>query len=323
MEAGYIILIVLFIIVLVALILIVILVLFRLFNPVQLIQNPPVVSTSDPLTAKLALSGHTLLSATNPKSFVLSDKTIVLYSYCESSSIRKGNLEFFLRHGFYYNHPLIDYIIVINGPSTIQIPSAPNLKVVNRENNGRDFEAWAYGLTFIDSDFKYFVFVNDSVRGPLIPLHINNVSWIDCFLSRLNDKVKVVGATISVEGGIHLQTYSWATDRVLIPILKQAKVFNPKPNLDFNSYIDETERLVSMTAFKAGYNLDCFMPIYQGVDWLDLYKRSLVTGRFTTLDGKVLASANPNSIWQMHPLECLFFKYKTYTQPVFNFYHLE
>ncbi|NBU65381.1 MAG: hypothetical protein EBS29_12915 [Chloroflexia bacterium] len=95
--------------------------------------------------------------------------------------------------------------------------------------------------------YKYFIFLNSSVRGPYIPAYAkvhtlgagestwalqcnqtqNKLRWQQLLVGKLNDKVKLVGATISCEGSPfegnvegewrtnpHVQSYVLATDQV-------------------------------------------------------------------------------------------------------------
>jgi hypothetical protein len=69
----------------------------------------------------------------------------IIYSYYEKNEQYRTNLIYFLKKG-YYRDPQIDYTIVINGSHTINFPKEPNLKVIQRENTGFDFQGYYVGL---------------------------------------------------------------------------------------------------------------------------------------------------------------------------------
>lgn len=58
------------------------------------------------------------------------------------------------------------------------------------------------------SQYKYVLFINSSVRGPYLPSYWpQSVHWTRVFTDRINDKVKLVGPTISCEGGQLADSY--------------------------------------------------------------------------------------------------------------------
>ncbi len=71
--------------------------------------------------------------------------------------------------------------------------------------------------------FKYFVWLNSSVRGPFLPsYHPRDVHWTRAFVRKLAGDVKLVGATINCGGAYalsaqqpHVQSYAVAMDQVL------------------------------------------------------------------------------------------------------------
>ena len=79
------------------------------------------------------------------------------------------------------------------------------------------------------SRFRYFLWLNSSGRGPFLPPYYAEISrgaaWTRVFTAKLNERVKLVGSTISCGGGYtqaptpHVQTYAVATDRQGLEIL--------------------------------------------------------------------------------------------------------
>ena len=70
--------------------------------------------------------------------------------------------------------------------------------------------------------FKYFVWLNSSVRGPFLPAyHPAGLHWTTAFVRKLRGDVKLVGSTINCGGAYalsaqqpHIQSYAVATDQV-------------------------------------------------------------------------------------------------------------
>jgi hypothetical protein len=80
-------------------------------------------------------------------------------------------------------------------------------------------------------DYKYFVFVNSSVRGPYLPAYMDDITWTQAFTSQFTTTVKLVGSSINCEkthwkGDVkgrtrhnaHVQSYAIATDRLVVAV---------------------------------------------------------------------------------------------------------
>lgn len=122
---------------------------------------------------------------------VAQDRPLVLFAYAESETARK-DLEFFVHNGI---HRRADFVFIFNGESnaTELIPKdLPNVRVVQRDNSC--FDLGAYGEVLKKDDlwknYKRFITVNASVRGPFLPIH-SNACWTDVFLNRVTETNKV------------------------------------------------------------------------------------------------------------------------------------
>lgn len=112
----------------------------------------------------------------------------------------KRNLEFFIQHAL---HDKADFLFVINGDATLDIPNRSNVRVVRKENSCYDlgshgeilFEREDLNLRQI---YKRFILLNTSVRGPFIPRwgQVMGTCWSDVLFAGLSDRVKLFGLTI-------------------------------------------------------------------------------------------------------------------------------
>ena len=112
------------------------------------------------------------------------------------------------------------------------LPRLPsNVRVVRHPNECFDWGTfgWVVNSGLVDTaPYKYFIFLNSSVRGPFLPPYWPaGVHWSRILSERLRGEVKLVGSTISCEGAFkggvltgekrqnpHVQSYIVATDQV-------------------------------------------------------------------------------------------------------------
>lgn len=126
-------------------------------------------------------------------------RPLVLYTYAESENART-NLAFFIRNGLHGN---ADFVFIFNGETNAlsMLPEQPNIRVVQREN--KCFDIGAHGEVLRQDDlwkrYKRFILMNASIRGPFSPTYFPSC-WMDAFLGRITDKVKV-RASWKVVGG--------------------------------------------------------------------------------------------------------------------------
>ncbi|KAK6517062.1 hypothetical protein TWF506_006940 [Arthrobotrys conoides] len=156
-----------------------------------------------------------------------SDRPLILYAYHENPNARE-NAIFFIHHGL---HSAADFIFILNGYTnlTLLIPSAPNIRIIQRGNTCYDLGAYGEVLTSNGNELikKYnkFIMLNGSIRGPFLPTW-SRECWSDAYLARVTDKNKLVGMTFNCEpiyGVRHLQSMIFATDRIgintLLPVM--------------------------------------------------------------------------------------------------------
>jgi len=220
-------------------------------------------------------------------------KSIVIYSYYQKNDEYVKNLEFFLKFGIYSD---IDYIFCINGREcSITIPDLPNIKILERDNIGFDFGAYADALKTIDLNmYKYFFFINTSVRGPFLPDNIRSkIKWTQPFIELLKDDVKLVGTSINIlnikNGTIkdykdaditrplielgykppfpHVQSQMFLLNNESLNYLLSENFFNYSTDNDFNKTIALREVLMSLLILKKGWNINCILEKYKNLDY--------------------------------------------------------
>ncbi len=118
-------------------------------------------------------------------------RPLVLYTYAESDNAR-ANLEYFVAKGI---HGAADFIFVFNGETnaTELLPYEPNIKIIQREN--KCFDLGTIGEVLMENDlwknYKRFITLNASIRGPFFPTYASSSCWTDMFLNRVTEMVKV------------------------------------------------------------------------------------------------------------------------------------
>lgn len=120
-------------------------------------------------------------------------KICCIYAYYEKNDMYKENLQYFLDNGIYDE---IDYYIIINGDSTIDIQNKENVFIYKRPNVGYDFGAHSYGLKQLKQKYDYYTFINSSVKGPY--LKYKCVKWYEEFLPLFKNNIKLVGTSINI-----------------------------------------------------------------------------------------------------------------------------
>ena len=227
------------------------------------------------------------------------NKTLVIYSYFEKNDEYIKNFKFFLDNGIYDE---IDYIFCINGHQcSIDIPKKSNIKIITRDNIDFDFGAYQDALKTINIDtYLYFFFINTSVRGPFLPLDKRSTLWTKYFIDLLSNDVKLVGTTINmfdpkieklddpiyllINKGFkppftHVQSQFFLLDIEGLKYLISQDFFNQPSEPDFWKFILLREVLMSQLILKNGWNINCILPKYQGLNYRTLkYNINPTTG---------------------------------------------
>ncbi|CAF1519032.1 unnamed protein product [Adineta ricciae] len=158
-------------------------------------------------------------------------------------------------------------------------PSTSITEHVNRSNNSN--------AVFNLKQYKYFIFMNSSIRGPFFPPYFLKFAsdyqmeyhkpfyWYTIFIRRLNDKVKLVGGTISCIPVPHVQSYLLVTDSIGFSILLKsstantgriyAGVFGCYPSKSDTTTISELG--ISKLILDSGYMMSSLMSKHQMINF--------------------------------------------------------
>jgi len=203
-------------------------------------------------------------------------KTLVLYVFHQESV----TLDTFIERGL-IDSPDIQFIFICNNTSLDLtkwkfIYDHPNINLFIRPNIGHDFQGWnealflpisfrkqkiiyasevkiTEGQEYLHTLFDRFVFINSTVIGPYLPSYVKD-NWVDCFLSKLSDEVKMVGISINFIYGLydeyiseilklyydidrqeyaHIQSMVYGLDREGIDILMRYGLFKEGKNFPY------------------------------------------------------------------------------------------
>lgn len=258
----------------------------------------------------------------------LSAKTLVVYSYRNIDPEAVSNLQFFLRTVIKPEDSARYVIVVDHGLdkyghfSSTALPELPaNAEYLSIRgcyelgNVGKILS----GLSKVQVDinqYQYFLWLDSSVRGPFLPSYLtkmkNSPLWHTLLTSRLTDTIKLVGATIScspvslLEDASmlvlpHVESTIMATDLAGLKVIQDAGCFDCYDT--WRKAKVKGEITASAAILQAGYNLDCLMLRYEGVDWQDRSKwrcgAMIAPHQEGTYDGTSL-----------NPLEVMFVKVK-------------
>jgi hypothetical protein len=214
-----------------------------------------------------------------------SNKILVLYCYYEKNINYINNLQLFLKLGLYDE---CDYLFIINGKISIEIPEKNNIKVLYRKNEDYDFGAYNDGLETINiNKYNYYFFINTSVRGPFIPSYVK-MKWYEPFINLFIGDVKLVGTSINIldkdtnesqafynktnfiKPYTHVQTQMFAVTQECLQFLISSKIFSNNDYNNWSEFIAIKEILMSQLVLKNNWNISCIIPEYQNIDYRKL-----------------------------------------------------
>ena len=214
------------------------------------------------------------------------NKILVLYHYFEKDLSYRDNLCHFLAFAI---NPNVDYVVVISGPHSVELPDLSNIQYVFTESKRSDFGGYAHvineGLNI--APYEYIFFINSSVRGPFTAPH-QKQSWLEIFLEQLQsngDDVGIVGSTIctldsnfrhSIHyqerfGGSppfsHVQTMVYGLPSAVLKRLIASGFYQEDRDKTKTLAIENYEIHLSQLILQQGKNLRCLLPEFNQVDY--------------------------------------------------------
>ncbi|KDD76746.1 hypothetical protein H632_c120p2 [Helicosporidium sp. ATCC 50920] len=250
--------------------------------------------------------------------------TLVVYVTGFEDPENLVNLKYFIDHGIRENDGA-HYIIALEPDFYNEIfPLLPKDLPKNVQLLRVDLRCYIFGtvgwvLSTVDiSRYKYFVWLDTSVRGPFLPRYVNpaETPWHSLLTSLITEETKLVGATISCAGVKleeghptqsvpHVQGYLQATDRTGLAVLRA----QPEASGVLSCHqswlvaVRYSEIGASEAMFRAGFNIGSLMLRYEAVDFRDTATWEC-NARMSPLLPGTYDGGN------VHPLETLFVKFQ-------------
>lgn len=213
----------------------------------------------------------------------MSTKNLLIYHYFEKDVSYRDNLLHFLAFGL---APACDYVFIMSGPHSIDLPTLANARYVFTEAKRSDFGGYAHvineGLDL--APYEYVFFINSSVRGPFVP-PFSKQAWYSYFLYQLQDGVGIVGSSICILkeyfrhsiayqgrfGGhppySHVQTMAYAMPRIVLQKLIADGFYKEDRDSTKSLAIENYEIHLSQLILQQGKNLRCLLPEFNGIDY--------------------------------------------------------
>lgn len=249
----------------------------------------------------------------------MSTKNLVIYHYFEKDASYRDNLLHFLLFGVL---PELDYIFVMSGNHSVQLPELPNVRYCFTAPKKSDFGGYAQLINeWLNLDaYANIFFINSSVRGPFIPPY-HQQAWYAGFLEQMQGDVGMVGISICIlkedfrhsinyqarYGGhppySHIQTMAYVLRREVLTQLILDGFYREDRDSTKTLAIEDYEIHLSQLVLKLGWNLRCLLPEFNSID----YRLSHANPNPTSTVG------DPNEVLgyfgrSAHPYETIFVK---------------
>lgn len=267
----------------------------------------------------------------------VSDKTLVTYAYAEGlgngGKIDVYNFRYFLKVAVASNTPgtediynRVDYNIVVSGSSCTPCEETlPGIlrksyrtdwvRVLYKENFGMDFGGYNVSISWVKRHFgldkyKYYVFINSSMRGPFMPKWTpRTFHYTEALTNFFKEeaKVKLAGSYVTClpqlepQPGPILESLFFAVDHHSLRWLISDGVFDLRAEKADAILSGEYALLKSITS-RGGYVEGLSMRYAKGIDWRDFRHHHCNDNRHSSRRGSLSAGVSPN------PLEHIFLK---------------
>ncbi len=236
-------------------------------------------------------------------------KTLITFVHFNrpNQSLYRDNLDFFIKAGL-TDSPEHHFNIILNSdPQGEDIPIRKNVSVIKGHNKNQDWGAYHQSIHAADiKKYDYFIFINDTCRGPFMPSYLpQNLSWVDLFLNKLNNKVKMVGPTwfnedacpwvtnnLNIKNGkmAHIQSYCFGVDKKALTLLLENNKFDVIGKT-WKALVRDHEIGCSQLLLEKGYQIKPFQ-----------------LSQYSSKKNGDIAKANQYFEININPLEVMFFK---------------
>jgi hypothetical protein len=191
----------------------------------------------------------------------------------------------------------MDFVIVVAGHHTMDLPKADNLQYHFTPNENFDYGGYASAICTLDllNRYEHFIFVNTSVRGPFLPPYIGKSigkSWDQILIELLEPGVGIVGTAIALtpahhsiaklyhaKYGVspsneeilaHVQSTCYVLPKNTLQYLVNIGFYEGAISLSKDETVRDYEIRLSQLLLVQGLNLKCVLPEYSQPDYREL-----------------------------------------------------
>jgi len=261
------------------------------------------------------------------------DKILIVYHFFQKDEIYIDNFYHFFLFGY---DSRFDYVVLIAGKATIELPQAENIRYIYTENINNDFGGYcALFKDFHDiNHYDYYIFVNSSVRGPFLPSYVGK-SWVETYIDLFSENVGGVGTVIcnldpkhglalsykeefgDTHSYAHFQTTAYVLTSEVVRKLMELGFYNVKERLSKEQVIERYEIRLSQLIIKFGYQIKAILPEFNKIDYSEPFLELNPTSSYG--DPSPAGSYFGRTI---HPYEAIFVKTNRKTYSIEYLYRL-
>jgi hypothetical protein len=210
-------------------------------------------------------------------------KKLVIYHYFEKNSNYRDN---FLHFQIFGVRSEVDYVFIISGDCSVDLPTLPNVVYFFTDHKRSDFGGYAQLINegFDLSPYDNIFFINSSVRGPFVPPYFSQ-PWCESFLDKMHIDVGAVGSSICTlnedfrhsinyqarYGGnppySHVQTMAYVLRKKVLSKLIADGFYLEDRDTTKTLAIEDYEIHLSQLVLKQGWNLRCLLSEFNGIDY--------------------------------------------------------
>ena len=205
---------------------------------------------------------------------------LVFFHFFERNENYLKNLLHFLIFGVDEN---CDYAIAISGICSVNLPIIENVTYYYVENINGDFGGYYQVFKRVKNLFlyKYYFFVNCSVRGPFLPPSCDNKWWV-IFEKNLSNDIGLVGTAINFlptnnqqykaycgdyggSSAVHIQTTAYAMRYDVFSYLFDQEFYIQNEILDKENLISRYEIHLTQKVIEGGWGVKCILQEFNAV----------------------------------------------------------